>query len=100
MMKKGSLILAASIVAILVTCAVFSRFFVDLLWFSALGFRSVFTTTWLTQLTVFVIAAGLSSVILLLNGLIAARTDSTGWSRPRGFRVVGRGTQGLPEVIE
>jgi uncharacterized membrane protein (UPF0182 family) len=100
MMKKGSLILAASIIVILVPFVIFSRFFVDLLWFSALGFRSVFTTTWLTQLTVFVIAAGLSTAILLLNGFIAARTNSAGSRRPRGFKVVGRGTEGLPEVIE
>jgi len=52
-MKKGTLILAASIVAVLVGFFVFSRFFVDLLWFSSLGFRAVFTTTWLTALGVF-----------------------------------------------
>ena len=45
-MKKGTLILAAAIVAVLVTLFVYSRFFVDLLWFSSLGFRAVFTTTW------------------------------------------------------
>ena len=60
-MKKGTLILAASIVAVLVGFFVFSRFFVDLLWFSSLGFRAVFTTTWLTALGVFVVATGLSS---------------------------------------
>ena len=89
-MKKGSLILAASIVALLVIFFVFSRFFVDLLWFSALGLRNVFTTTWLTVLAVFVITTGLSSAILLLNGLIAARATNAGFQRPRSFRVVGR----------
>ncbi len=100
MMKKGSLILAASIVAVLVTFFVFSRFFVDLLWFSALGFRAVFTRSWLTVLTVFVSATGLSSGILLLNGFIAAGTTSAGPSRPQTFRIVGRSGQGVPEVIE
>jgi uncharacterized membrane protein (UPF0182 family) len=99
-MKKGSLILAASAIAVLVVFIVFSRFLVDLLWFSSLGFRAVFTTTWLTELAVFAVATGLSGAILLLNGLIAARNTSTGGRRARGFRVIGRGREGLPEVIE
>ena len=99
-MKKGSLILAGLIIAILVTLAVLSRFLVDLLWFGALGFRAVFTTTWLTNIVVFVIAAVISSAILMLNGFIAVRPASAGAHRPRGFRVVGRNPQGLPEVIE
>jgi len=100
MMKKGSLIFAASIVTILVTFFVFSRFFVDLLWFSALGFRAVFTRSWLTVLTVFVSATGLSSAILLVNGFIALGTTTAGPNRPRSFRIVGRSTEGLPQVIE
>ena len=99
-MKKGTLILAASIVAVLVGFFVFSRFFVDLLWFSSLGFRAVFTTTWLTALGVFVVATGLSSAILLLNGFIAARATPAGRRRQPSFRVIGRGTQGMPEIIE
>jgi len=99
-MKKGSLILAGSIIAVLVTFFVFSRFFVDLLWFSALGFRAVFTRSWLTVLTVFVSATGLSSVILLLNGFIALGATTAGSNRPRSFRIVGRSTEGLPQVIE
>ena len=100
MVKKGSLIVAASIVAVLVIFFVFSRFFVDLLWFSSLGFRNVFTITWLTVLAVFVVATGLSTAILLLNGFIATGMTSAGPSRPHNFRIVGRGAQGLPEVIE
>jgi uncharacterized protein len=99
-MKKTFLILAASIIVILVILAVLSRFFVDLLWFDALGFRAVFTITWLTVIIVFVVATALSSTLLLINGLIAARTTSAGSRGPRGFRVVGRNTQGLPEIIE
>ena len=97
-MKKGSLIVAASAVAVLVVLAVLSRFFVDLLWFDSLGFRAVFMTVWLTEIGVFVIAAAASSVLLVLNGLIAVRASAS--LRPRGFRVVGRNQQGLPEAIE
>ena len=99
-MKKGSLILAAAILAVVVTFFVFSRFFVDLLWFSSLGFRAVFTTTWLTSLGVFVGAAGLSAAMLLLNGFIAVQATSGKLHRPPSFRVIGRGAQGMPEVIE
>jgi uncharacterized protein len=99
-MKKTSLILAASIIVILVVLAILSRFFVDLLWFNTLGFRAVFTTTWLTVIIVFVIATALSSTLLLISGLIALRTTSAGSRGSRGFRVVGRNAQGLPEVIE
>jgi uncharacterized protein len=99
-MKQASLIVAALVIVLLVILAVLSRFFVDLLWFDTLGFRAVFTTIWLAKVVIFGIATGLSIALLLLNGLIAARTPPAGSRRPRGFRVVGRGREGLPEVIE
>ena len=99
-MRKTFLILAASLIAILVILAILSRFFVDLLWFDTLGFKAVFTTVWLTMIAVFVVAAVLSSTILLVNGLIAARATSASSRGQRGFRVMGRNAQGLPEVIE
>ena len=80
--------------------AVLNRFFVDLLWFESLGFKAVFTTIWVTMIVVFIVAALLSSIILLVNGLIAARATSATSRGARGFRVVGRNAQGLPELIE
>src|SRR5215470_1937206 len=99
-MKKAFLILAASLIAIFVMLAILSRFFVDLLWFDSLGFRAVFTTVWLTMIVVFAIASVLSSGLLLLSGFIAARATAAGSAGRRGFRVVGRNAQGLPELIE
>ena len=99
-MKKTFLILAASLIAIFVMLAILSRFFVDLLWFDSLGFRAVFTTVWLTMIVVFAIASVLSSGLLLLSGFIAARATAAGSAGRRGFRVVGRNAQGLPELIE
>ena len=99
-MKKGIILLAASMVVILVLLSVSSRFFVDLLWFSSMGLRAVFTTRWFTILAVFVAAAGLSSGMLLLNGLIAAKTFKSAVKRSQTFRVVGRDGQGVPQVIE
>src|SRR5262245_47720086 len=99
-MKKTFLILAVALIAILVMLAILSRFFVDLLWFDSLGFRAVFTTVWLTMIVVFAIASVLSSALLLLSGFIAARATAAGSAGRRGFRVVGRNAQGLPELIE
>jgi uncharacterized membrane protein (UPF0182 family) len=99
-MKKGSVIVVGSIIAVLVTFFVFSRFFVDLLWFSSLGYRGVFTVSWLTVLAVFVVAMGLSFAILLLNGLVAVSAASGPANQPQSFRIIGRSAQGLPEVIE
>src|SRR5262245_65585599 len=99
-MKKTFFIVAASLIAILVMLAILSRFFFDLLWFDSLGFRAVFTTVWLTMIVVFAIAALLSSALLLLSGFIAARATAAGSAGRPGFRVVGRNSQGLPELIE
>src|SRR5262245_11154743 len=99
-MKKTFFIVAASLIAILVMLAILSRFFVDLLWFDSLGFRAVFTTVWLTMIIVFAIAALVSSIVLLISGLVAARATSANSRGQRGFTVVGRNAQGLPELIE
>jgi uncharacterized protein len=99
-MKKGSLIIAAVLIVTLVICAVSSRFFVDLLWFTSLKFRPVFMTVWLTQAAVFTVAAGASFAILLLNALIAGSSSPGGNGRPRAFRVYGQGREGTPQVIE
>jgi uncharacterized membrane protein (UPF0182 family) len=99
-MKKTFLIVATSIIVIFVMLAILSRFFIDLLWFDALGLKAVFTTVWLTMIVVFGIATVLSSAILFINGFIAARTRPVGSHGQRGFRIVGRNAQGLPEVFE
>ena len=98
-MKKGSIIFVAAIILVLVTFVTLSRFFVDLLWFDSLGFRAVFTTVWFTEIAVFIVAAVISSALLGANGLVAVRGSAESPRRHR-FRVVGRGSSGLPEVIE
>lgn len=89
-MKKSLAFLAAAIVVVLVLLGILSRFFVDLLWFGSLGLRSVFTTVWLTEITIFVVAAALSFAVLLVNGLLALQISSAGPRISRGFRVLGR----------
>jgi uncharacterized membrane protein (UPF0182 family) len=52
------------------------------------------------MLAVFFVATLLSFTILLVNGLIAVASASVVSRQGRGFRIVGRNAQGLPEVIE
>ena len=99
-MKKSFAFLVAAIIAVLVLLGILSRFFVDLLWFDSMGQRSVFTTVWLTEISIFVVAALLSFAVLLVNGLLALQITSAGPRLSRGFRVLGRNAQGLPELIE
>jgi uncharacterized membrane protein (UPF0182 family) len=97
-MKKTFLIVAALVIVTLAVLTKLSGFFVDLLWFDALGFKAVFTTVWLTVIVMFGATALLSSAILWFNGFMAVRS-----SRSRGqssFKFVTRNTQGLPQVIE
>ena len=97
-MSKTFLRVAGLIIVILAILTTLSSFFVDLLWFDALGFKAVFTTVWLTTIVMFGIAALLSSAILWVNGFIAVRASrSRGQS---GFKFVTRDAQGLPQVIE
>ena len=54
-MQKVSVLLGAAIIALLALFFVSSRFSVDLLWFSSLGYRDVVTTAWLTMFVVFLL---------------------------------------------
>src|SRR5215470_7839837 len=99
-MKKGTVIIAGAIIVILIAFVTLSRFFVDLLWFDSLGFRAIFVTVLLTEIGVFLVVAVTTTLLLAANGLIAAKKTPQGSLRPHRFRVVGRGSGGLPEVIE
>src|SRR5262249_8104939 len=100
MLKKPLLILAVALIATLVILALLSRFLVDLLWCDSLGLSAVFRTVGLTMIVVSAIASVFSSGLLLLRGFIAAGATAAGSAGRRGFRVVGRNAQGLPELIE
>src|SRR5689334_10389537 len=98
-MRLTSVAVGVVILAIIVAFAVTSRFLVDLLWFSSLGFKSVVLTVWTAKVSLFLIATVLSAIILAVNGLIAHRSSRV-LGRTPGFRVVGRGRGDVPEIIE
>jgi uncharacterized protein len=91
--------LAALVIALLAAFFTLSGFLVDWLWFGSLGFGAVFTTIWKTQVVAFVVAALLSAVLLVLNGLLALLHRAPHVRRLRLVRGNG-GIEGLPEVFE
>jgi uncharacterized membrane protein (UPF0182 family) len=93
------LIVAALLVVLLVSGATLSSFLVDWLWFDALGFAGVFATMWQTKLAAFAVAAGVSFVVLLVSGLLAAGTQAPRVRRLHLVRGNG-GIEGLPEVLD
>lgn len=99
MRQSTLLMLFILLIAVIVSCAVLSGFLVDWLWFDALGFGAVFITVWKAKLAAFGIAAGLSWLVLAINGLLAARSPVL---RVRHLRLVTnpRAGEGLPEVID
>jgi hypothetical protein len=100
MIKKPFVIFVLLFIAIFAALVTLSSFFVNFLWFDALGFRSVFTTIWLTTIVVFAVASLLSSAILFINGYSAVRITSSGSAGKRSFTIFTRNTQGLPQAID
>jgi uncharacterized membrane protein (UPF0182 family) len=93
-------VLATLFVALLLLVIALSEVLVDWLWFNTLGFGAVFSTVWRTKLSVFGIAAGISSALLAVNGLLAARAaDVPHIRRLRLVRGNGGGIE-LPEFLE
>jgi uncharacterized protein len=92
-------ILAAVLIAAFIVLSLADSLIVDLFWFTALGYRSVFTITFFAQLAIFLCVFIICFAALAASGLIAL-----GGSRERErLRVVRRPEQmaevNLPEII-
>jgi len=66
-------ILAGAVIVALTVLGIADEFLVDLLWFSSLGYRSVFVTSLLARLVVFGVVFAAAVAALYLSGLIALR---------------------------
>src|SRR5690348_609727 len=91
--------LAASIVVALVVLSLGDSLLVDLLWFSRLGYRQVFSVTISAELAIFASVWVVTFLVIWISGMIALR-----FSRERErLHVVGRsdemGEANLPELI-
>ena len=58
-------------------------FFVDWLWFSTLGYLSVFLTTFAAKAGLFLVVFATSAFVLWLNGALAHRLDKRSGNMPR-----------------
>jgi uncharacterized membrane protein (UPF0182 family) len=92
------LIAAALVIVLALAGAALSGFLVDWLWFGTLGFGAVFATTWQTKVITFGVAASLSTMLLALNGVLAARARPPQVRRLRIMR--GNGHDGVPDIVE
>ncbi|MFZ0888385.1 MAG: UPF0182 family protein [Candidatus Binataceae bacterium] len=93
------LVLAAILIAALITLSIGDQFLVDLLWFGSLGYRSVFRTLIVAQVAVFAVVWMVAFVAILASGFAAL-----GLSHDRErLRVVRRPDEmveiNLPELI-
>jgi len=97
-----ALIVAAIIFAIcLILLGLTSGFLVDWLWFSAIGYRSVFWTTIIAEFEVFFAVFAATAVVLWLNACLALRFARSGMTHPAASFTrdpVDEAT--LPDVLE
>src|SRR5215813_12499563 len=100
MRRPATVRLFALLIAVFMAFAVLSDFLVDWLWFDALGFGPVFVTVWQARVAAFVVAAGISWVVLAVNGLLAARASTVRVRTLRLVRNLGNGGERLSEVVD
>ncbi len=67
--------LAAAVIAVLVVLGVADEFLVDMVWFSSLGYRSVFLTSFFARVVVFAVVFVVTAGALYLSGIIALRAS-------------------------
>jgi uncharacterized membrane protein (UPF0182 family) len=101
-MRQTSLLLIVGFLLLVatVTFSLLAGFFVDWLWFDALGFGTVFFTVWRMQVIAFASAAALTTLVLTINGLVALRMPTGRVRRLRLMRGNGGADEGLPVFVE
>jgi uncharacterized protein len=67
--------LAGAIIVVLIVLGVADEFLVDMLWFSALGYRSVFFTEFFARVAVFAVVFVVAAAAFYLSGVHALRTS-------------------------
>src|SRR5262245_60079666 len=75
--RFGLVLLLAALVVLLLVYPLLSGFFADWWWFQEIGFRVVFTRELVTRSFLFMLAGGLTAVLLYLNARIAQRGSAT-----------------------
>jgi uncharacterized membrane protein (UPF0182 family) len=74
---------------------------VDWLWFSAIGYLSIFRTIIVAEAEIFIAVFITTAIILLVNGSLAFRFAQSEWTQhPTEFESRPTGVSTLPEVLE
>lgn len=102
---QGALRAFIVIVAVFLICLILlglvAGFLVDWLWFSAIGYLSVFWTTIVAEVEIFITVFVVSSIVLWANGSLALRfVKSRRGQAPPAFEWNSTGTTTLPDALE
>ncbi len=98
---RAFIVAAIIFVICLILLGLISGFLVDWLWFSAIGYSSVFWTTIVSEAEVFIAVFTTTTIILWLNGSLAFRFAQSGWTqRPSEVEWKPTDVATLPDVLE
>ena len=102
--RRGVVALLIALIVV-VTCLILlglmGDFLVDWLWFSALGYLSVFWTIIIAEAEVFLAVFVATAIILWVNGSLASRLARSPWTqRPADFEWKRTGVATMPDLLE
>jgi uncharacterized membrane protein (UPF0182 family) len=91
--------LAAILFVALLILSLADSLLVDLLWFTAVGYRQVFTTTLGAEVSIFAISWAVAFILIAISGLVALRTSRERERLHVVRRLDGVGETNLPDLI-
>src|SRR6516165_9199050 len=105
MLRRASLRGAIAVIGVvavgLILLGLTGSFIVDWLWFSELGYLSVFWTTLIAESEVFLAVFVATAVILWINGALAAQFARPLWMHfAAGHQWEGQAVQSVPDLLE
>ena len=102
---RGGVVALLMALIVVVTCLILlglmADFLVDWLWFSAVGYLSVFWTITIAEAEVFLAVFVATAIILWVNGSLASRLARSPWTqRPADFEWKRTGVDTMPDLLE
>ena len=102
---RGGVVALLIALIVVVTCLILlglmADFLVDWLWFSAVGYLSVFWTIIIAEAEVFLAVFVATAIILWVNGSLASRLARSPWTqRPADFEWKRTGVDTMPDLLE
>jgi uncharacterized membrane protein (UPF0182 family) len=94
------IIAAIVLVTGLILLALIGDFFVDLAWFSSLGYLDIFWTVFGAKSVVFFAVFAMSATLLWANAALASRISGRGHRHPPAFTWQSVGIHGWPDLMD